>query len=59
MRANHLRLSADQSLYLLVGGDGGKGVAVTSSAPLGELYARERDADGFLYLVYASQETFG
>lgn len=51
----HLRTTAETALYLYVGGSriyGGNTV-------ISEIYEKERDRDGFLYIVYNSESTFG
>jgi len=48
-------MQSTRSLYLIVNNR----CLASNSTLLCEVYEREKDDDGFLYMVYASQETFG
>lgn len=52
---NRMDLQSTQAFYLLVNGKNMSGL----STSMGQIYNTEKDLDGFLYMVYASQEFFG
>jgi len=51
---NRLVLSADKALFFFI-----NNVIPPTSALMGQLDKENRDEDGFLYLVYNSESTFG
>ncbi|KAI1285159.1 Gamma-aminobutyric acid receptor-associated protein-like 2 [Halotydeus destructor] len=49
-----LTMSPNKAIYLFI-----NRTLPQSSALLGELYARYKDEDGFLYVMYSGENTFG
>mmetsp|Transcript_16685 Transcript_16685/g.15047 ORF Transcript_16685/g.15047 Transcript_16685/m.15047 type:complete len:120 (+) Transcript_16685:116-475(+) len=49
-----LKLPPEQAIYLFINGS-----IPPSAALLNELYEKMKDADGFLYISYSSENTFG
>ena len=49
-----IKLDATEALFFFVGD-----TVPNNSAPIGELYNLHKDKDGFLYIVYNSENTFG
>ena len=52
---NRMKLSSSENLYLLINNRS----MASLSTPMSQIYEKEKDDDGFLYIVYASQEFFG
>jgi hypothetical protein len=50
-----LELNPTQAVYLLVNHRS----IISGSLTMAELHQFEKDADGFLYVVFASQDVFG
>jgi GABA(A) receptor-associated protein len=49
-----IKLDAAKALFFFI-----DNTVPTNSAPIGELYNLHKDKDGFLYIVYNSENTFG
>jgi len=49
-----IKLEASQALFVTV-----NGVLESSNAMISDLYETQKDDDGFLYIVYTSENTFG
>lgn len=52
---SRMKLTSNRALFFLVNNRS----LVALSKSLAEIYAENRDEDGFLYIYYASQEVFG
>ena len=49
-----IKLEASQALFVTV-----NSVLESSNTMISELYETQKDEDGFLYIVYTSENTFG
>lgn len=50
----HIKIDSQQSLFLFA-----DGILVPNSEPISQVYSRHKDPDGFLYITYATENTFG
>eukprot|EP00019_Armaparvus_languidus_P007124 CAMPEP_0168589594 /NCGR_PEP_ID=MMETSP0420-20121227/6096_1 /TAXON_ID=498008 /ORGANISM="Pessonella sp." /LENGTH=122 /DNA_ID=CAMNT_0008625153 /DNA_START=73 /DNA_END=441 /DNA_ORIENTATION=+ len=51
----HMKLSPEKAIFLFVG----NGVLPPTAALMSQIYDRFKDEDGFLYIVYSGENTFG
>ena len=49
-----IKLNADQSMFLFI-----RNIIPPTSALVGELFHEHKDEDGFLYISYSGENTFG
>ena len=49
-----LKLASDESLFLFINKK-----IISSTSIIGEIYTYEKDDDGFMYIEYAKEQTFG
>ena len=49
-----IKLDKSQSIFLMVNNS-----ICPSNTPIGVVYDDHKDQDGFLYIIYASENTFG
>ena len=49
-----IQLESSQSLFVMINNQ-----LSPSNIPLGEIYEKQKDKDGFLYMTYTSENTFG
>lgn len=49
-----IKLKPEEALYLFIGGK-----IVSNTALIGYIYETEKDEDGFLYVLYSKENTFG
>eukprot|EP01098_Paradermamoeba_levis_P013538 TRINITY_DN619_c0_g1_i3.p1 TRINITY_DN619_c0_g1~~TRINITY_DN619_c0_g1_i3.p1 ORF type:complete len:104 (+),score=28.01 TRINITY_DN619_c0_g1_i3:237-548(+) len=51
----HIKLTPEKSLFIFVG----KGTTLQPNRLMGEVYEKYKDEDGFLYITYSGENTFG
>jgi GABA(A) receptor-associated protein len=51
----HMKLSPEKAIFLFVG----NGVLPPTAALMSQIYDRFKDEDGFLYIVYSGENSFG
>jgi GABA(A) receptor-associated protein len=51
---NRLKLPREKAIFLFV-----NGTIPSTSSLIGEIYHRHKDKDGFLYICYSQENTFG
>jgi len=49
-----INLESSQSLFITI-----NSILVSSSSTVGDIYEGNKDEDGFLYIIYTSENTFG
>ena len=51
---NRMKLGPEEAIFLFINGQ-----MITGSAIIGNIYEYQKDPDGFLYIQYAKENTFG